>query len=79
MDLQSHQNLSCSSTDNMGAPQGRTPGSATDLRNHVQDREPWGTWAVEHLPSAQGVTLGSWDRVLLLLLPVSLPPSVCLS
>ena len=42
---------------------------------------------VEHLPSAQVVILGSWHQVLhlapdgslLLPLPMSLPPSLCLS
>ena len=42
---------------------------------------------VQHLPSAQVIILGSWDRVLLRAprrepaspLPVSLPLSVCLS
>ena len=41
----------------------------------------WGTWVaqlVEHLPSAQVVIPGSWDQVLLLPLPVSLPLSLCL-
>ena len=32
----------------------------------------------EHLPLAQGIVPGSWDRVLLLPLPVSLPLSVSL-
>ena len=49
-----------------------------------------GGLAVEHLPLAQGMILGSWDQVLhqdspqgslllLLPLPMSLPLSVCLS
>ena len=47
----------------------------------LKEWEHLGGPAVEHLPSAQGVTLGSWDRVppagnLLLPLPVSLPVSL---
>ena len=46
----------------------------------------WEGSVVEHLPSAQVVTPGSWDRVhiglpawsLLLPLPMSLPLSLCL-
>ena len=54
---------------------------------NLPERGHLGGSVVEHLPSAEVMILGSWDRVphlapagsLLLPLPLSLPLSVCLS
>ena len=53
----------------------------------IGDMGPLGGSVVEHLPSAQGMIPGSWNRVpywapsgsLLIPLPMSLPLSLCLS
>ena len=63
--------------------------SKKNINNYVRKLGHLGGSVVERLPSALGMILGSWDRVLhqapphpgilLLPLPMSLPLSLCLS